>query len=40
MDVYLQLARQHTIKGFDHSYSKFIDVGKPEAVTIAEELFP
>lgn len=40
VDVYLQLARQHTIKGFDHSYSKFIDVGKPEAVPIAEDLFP
>lgn len=40
VDVYLQLAREHTIKGFDHSYSKFIDVGKPEAVAIAEELFP
>ena len=40
VDVYLDLARQHTIKGFDHSYSKFIDVGKPESVPIAEELFP
>jgi NDP-sugar pyrophosphorylase family protein len=40
VDVYLQLAKQHNIKGFDHSYSKFIDVGKSEAVAIAEELFP
>lgn len=40
VDVYLQLAKQHTIKGYDHSYSKFLDVGKPEAVAIAEELFP
>lgn len=40
VDVYLQLARQHTIKGFDHSYSKFIDVGKPEAVAVAERMFP
>lgn len=40
VDVYLQLARQQTIKGFDHSYSKFIDVGKPEAVAIAEGMFP
>lgn len=40
VDVYLQLASEHTIKGYDHSYSKFIDVGKPEAVPIAEELFP
>lgn len=40
VDVYLHLAKQHTIKGFDHSYSKFIDVGKPEAVAIAEVMFP
>lgn len=40
VDVYLDLARQHTIKGYDHSYSKFIDVGKPESVAIAEDLFP
>ena len=40
VDVYLQLARQHTIKGFDHSYSQFIDVGKPEAVAVAESMFP
>jgi MurNAc alpha-1-phosphate uridylyltransferase len=40
VDVYLDLATQHTIKGYDHSYSKFLDVGKPEAVAIAEGLFP
>lgn len=40
VDVYLQLAREHTIKGFDHSYSKFIDVGKPEVVAIAAGMFP
>jgi len=40
VDVYLHLAKQHTIKGFDHSYSKFIDVGKTEAVAIAESMFP
>jgi NDP-sugar pyrophosphorylase family protein len=40
VDVYLQLAKQHTIKGYDHSYSKFIDVGKPEAVATAESMFP
>ena len=40
VDVYLQLATQHTIKGYEHSYSKFIDVGKPEAVAIAENMFP
>lgn len=39
VDVYLRLAGNHVIKGFDHSGAKFIDVGKPEAVKLAEELF-
>ncbi len=39
VDVYLQLCKTHTIAGFDHSTSKFIDVGRPENVTIAEEIF-
>lgn len=40
VDVYLELAKTKSIKGYDHSYSKFIDVGKPEAVAQAEALFP
>lgn len=40
VDVYLHLAKEHAIKGYDHSYSKFIDVGKPEAVAQAESMFP
>jgi N-acetyl-alpha-D-muramate 1-phosphate uridylyltransferase len=39
VDVYLDLAAQHFIQGFDHSDSRFIDVGKPESVTKAEEMF-
>ncbi len=39
VDVYLQLCKTHTIMSFDHSTSKFIDVGKPESITIAEEIF-
>ncbi len=39
VDVYLQLCKTHTIMGFDHSTSKFIDVGKPESITTAEEIF-
>jgi MurNAc alpha-1-phosphate uridylyltransferase len=39
VDVYLSLARAETIKCFDHSQSKFIDVGKPESILKAEELF-
>jgi MurNAc alpha-1-phosphate uridylyltransferase len=40
VDVYLDLAASQKIKGFDHSHSKLIDVGKPESVEQAERLFP
>src|SRR5262249_10573097 len=40
VDVYLDLAAAHTIRGFDHSRSKLIDVGKPESVEVAQRLFP
>ena len=39
VDVYLDIAKNHTITAFDHSNSKFIDVGKPESILKAEELF-
>jgi MurNAc alpha-1-phosphate uridylyltransferase len=39
VDTYLELAPAHTIKGFDHSGSRFIDVGKPDSVAEAEQLF-
>lgn len=39
VDVYLDLAKTEIIKGFDHTGSKFVDVGKPEAVAIAESMF-
>lgn len=39
VDVYLALAGEEVIKSFDHSDSKFIDVGKPEAVAVAEGMF-
>lgn len=39
VDVYLALCKTHTITGFDHSISKFIDVGKPESIAMAEEIF-
>lgn len=39
VDAYLDLCKTHTISGFDHSTSKFIDVGKPESIAIAEEIF-
>lgn len=39
VDVYLDLAKTHTITAFDHSNSKFIDVGRPESILKAEEIF-
>lgn len=39
VDVYLTLAKDEIIKSFDHSSGKLIDVGKPEAVATAEQLF-
>lgn len=39
VDVYLDLAGEFRIMGFDHSGDRFVDVGKPESVAIAESLF-
>lgn len=39
VDIYLELAKTHELKGFDHSGGKLIDVGKPESVSVAEQLF-
>lgn len=38
-DVYLELAKQHTILGYDHTGDRWADVGKTESVAIAESLF-
>jgi NDP-sugar pyrophosphorylase family protein len=40
VDLYLGLARTETIRAFDHSGARFIDVGKPDSVEKAERLFP
>lgn len=40
IDVYLTLAPQHLIMGYNHSGDKLVDVGKPASVAIAESLFP
>ena len=40
LDVYLTLAKDHLIMGYDHSGDKFVDVGKPDSIDIAELLFP
>ena len=39
IDVYLALAEEHLILGFDHTGDRFVDVGKPESIVIAESVF-
>lgn len=39
IDVYLKLAADHLILGYDHTGDKLVDVGKPESVAVAESLF-
>lgn len=39
VDVYLSLMQQHQIVGFNHTGSILIDVGKPESILKAENLF-
>jgi MurNAc alpha-1-phosphate uridylyltransferase len=39
IDVYLSLCNNHIFNSFDHSGSRFIDVGKPESVQLAEQMF-
>lgn len=40
IDVYLALAANHRIMGYDHSGDRLVDVGKPESVAVAGALFP
>ncbi len=40
VDTYLSLAADYPIYGYDHSGDRLVDVGKPESVAVAEELFP
>jgi hypothetical protein len=39
IDVYLKLAPDHLIMGYDHTGDRLVDVGKPESVAVAEALF-
>lgn len=39
VDVYIDLMQEQTIKSFDHSETRFIDVGKAESLSKAEILF-
>lgn len=40
IDVYLKLAANQIILGYDHSGDKLVDVGKTESIAIAESFFP
>ena len=39
IDVYLALAAEHLILGYDHTGDKLVDVGKPDSIAIAESFF-
>jgi NDP-sugar pyrophosphorylase family protein len=39
IDVFLHLAPSGIISGYDHSRDKWVDVGRPESVAVAEALF-
>jgi N-acetyl-alpha-D-muramate 1-phosphate uridylyltransferase len=39
IDLYLDIAKTQTILGYYHNANKWVDVGKPESVTIAEKMF-
>ncbi len=39
VEVYLKLAADHLILGYDHTGDRFVDVGKPESIALAESLF-
>jgi len=40
IETYLDLARNHDIRGFDHDGDRVVDVGRPDSVLEAERLFP
>ena len=39
VDVYLDLSANNNIGYYNHTGCKFIDVGKPESIAKAEEMF-
>lgn len=39
IDLYLELAPENKISSFDHNESKLLDVGKPDSVVRAEQMF-
>jgi NDP-sugar pyrophosphorylase family protein len=39
IDAYLQLAPQNKIAAYDHSGERWVDVGKPDSIAAAEQMF-
>lgn len=39
VDVYLDLAKDHLILGYDHTGDRLTDVGKPDSIAVAEAQF-
>jgi NDP-sugar pyrophosphorylase family protein len=39
IDAYLKMAESLSIKGFDHTGDLILDVGKPDSLLLAEQLF-
>jgi MurNAc alpha-1-phosphate uridylyltransferase len=39
VDVYLEVAAAHMVRGFDHSGSRLIDVGRPASAELAARMF-
>lgn len=40
IDIYLDQAADKKIMGYNHSGDRWVDVGRPESVLVAEDLFP
>ncbi len=39
IDLYLEVAKTRVIRGYDHTGDIFIDVGKPESLALASQMF-
>ena len=39
IDLYVALAAEHVILGYDHTGDRLVDVGKPDSIVLAESLF-
>jgi len=40
IDLYLGLASQYFLLGYDHTGDRLVDVGRPESIALAESIFP